>query len=310
MPNQARSPAIGQGESMSYRIVLAHSDREELAHALNKAISQALADSRITADQLEIAIELSKDGVNQAVAYLASEEGRVDLKVNAMIQEALNVNVPIIPIVMKDEESTIPEKLPASLSHHNAAFWQDDGASVALTLLRTIGLTESQRKVFISYRRSETSDLADQLHTALVQRGFDVFLDRFSIHAGDYFPRRIDENLADKTFLLLLESNGLQESPWVQYEINFAIENHLGLTALNLPDCVNNMSEINETIRFRLTHDNLTKEGTLTPQALARYLQHIESAHARALRRRRLRLLGSTMDRLHAKGYSCQQVGE
>ena len=144
---------------MSYRLVLAHKGRDELAQAIKGAISKVLVAMNIDADQLEITDELSNDSVNQAVAYLASEESRVDLKVNAMIQEALDSNVPVIPIAMHDEEPTIAERLPASLSHHNAAFWQDDGITVAMSLLRVLGLTESDRKVFISYRRSETSNL-------------------------------------------------------------------------------------------------------------------------------------------------------
>lgn len=295
---------------MPYRIVLTHSDRDELAQLLKIAISNALADMKIVANQVDIVYELADDGVNQALVYLASEEGRRDRKVNKLIQEAMASSVPVFPIARKDEESSILEMLPESLSHYNTAFWEDDGVVVAMSLLRTLGLTESDRKVFISYRRSETSALANQMHTALVQRGFDVFLDRFSINPGDHFPRRIDENLADKAFLLLLESNGLQASPWVQYEIDFALENLLGLIALNLPDCESDVSSIDESDRFRLTLDNLTMQGTLTRRALAHNLVSIELAHAKSLRLRRRHLLDYLTNQLRSDGYSCQLVGD
>ena len=295
---------------MSYRLVVAHMGRDELAQTIKGAISKVLVAMNIDAEQLAITDELSNESVNQALAYLASTESRVDLKVNAMIQEALDSNIPVIPIAMHDEESTIAEKLPASLSHHNAAFWQDDGITVAMSLLRALGLTETDRKVFISYRRSETSDLADQMHTALVRRGFDVFLDRFSLYPGNHFPRRIEENLSDKALVLLLESNGLQESVWVRREIDYAAQNHIRMLALNLPDCENNVSKIDDNYRFRLATGDLTLGKTLTPQALSRNTAKIELAHAVALQRRRRQLLGGLMDKLAIKGYSCQQVGD
>ena len=272
---------------MSYRLVVAHIGRDELAQAIKGAVSKVLVAMNIGADQLEISDELSNDSVNQALAYLASEESRVDFNVNAMIQVALDSNIPVIPIAMHDEEPTIAEKLPASLSHHNAAFWQDDGITVAMSLLRVLGLTEAHRKVFISYRRSETSDLADQMHTALVRRGFDVFLDRFSLYPGNHFPRRIEENLSDKALVLLLESNGLQESEWVRREIDYAMRHHISILALNLPDCENNVSDIDDNHRFRLTYDDMTIRRTLTPQALSRHTEKIELVHAVALQRRR-----------------------
>ena len=294
---------------MSYRLVVAHSGRDELAQALKNAVSKALSDTNIDAGQLEISEELSDNGVNQALAYLASEEGRADRKVNAKIQQALDTNVPIIPIAMNDEEPTVAEKLPESLSQHNAAFWQDDGVSVAISLLRTLGLVESERKIFISYRRSETSNLADQLHTALVQRGFNVFLDRFSLYPGDHLPHRIEENLADKALVLLLESNGLQQSEWVLREIDYAVHNHIGILALNLPDCENSVTKIDDKYRFRLTPGDLTKQRTLKPHALARNIEDIDLAHAEALHRRRLQLLDYVTRRLRYDGDSYELVG-
>ena len=293
---------------MAYQIVVAQSNREELAWELKNALSKALAVMKISPRQVEITDELSDGDISQVLAYLASKEGRDDRKVNAMIEEAIHANVPIIPIARKAEESRIAEMLPESLSHHNTAFWLDEGVSVAMALLRTLGLAESERKVFISYRRSETSALADQMHTAMVQRGFDVFLDRFSLYPGDRFPDRIKENLADKALLLLLESNRLHESEWVQREIEYATHNRIRTLALNLPDCENNVSKIDESYRIRVEDNNLTKQGTMTQEALRRTLDNIELVHASALLKRRLQLLGHVKNKLRSDGYFCQPV--
>ena len=76
------------------------------------------------------------------------------------------------------------EVLPESLSHLHALIWEGAGLNIATALLRMLGLFETERKVFISYRRAETAELANQLHKELVRRRFDVFLDRFSVGTG------------------------------------------------------------------------------------------------------------------------------
>ena len=137
-----------------------------------------------------------------------------------------------------------------------------------------------------------------------------MFLDRFSLYPGNHFPRRIEENLSDKALVLLLESNGLQESVWVRREIDYAAQNHIRMLALHLPDCENNVSKIDDNYRFRLATGDLTRGRTLRPQALSQNTAKIELAHAQALRRRRLQLLGNVTNTMRSRGYSCRPVGD
>ena len=77
-----------------------------------------------------------------------------------------------------------------------------------------LGLVEQERKVFLSYRQIESTQLAVQLHTELVRCRFDVFLDRFTLPPGADFQARLDEDLGDKAFVVLLESSHLRSSRW------------------------------------------------------------------------------------------------
>ena len=178
------------------------------------------------------------------------------------------------------------------------------------TLLRLLGLVEDERRLFLSYVRRDSADVAEQLHRELQQRQFDVFLDRFTVPPGADFQRRLTEDLADRAFLLLLESDGIRDSRWVQHEITYALTHQIGALAVTTPNLVKDReAPIDEAFRFRLSADDL-QDGKLSAAALRLLLDRIELSHASALRRRREQLLGSLIDHLEASGCSCDPLAE
>ena len=295
---------------MHYRIVLAHRDQDVWAGHVKDAVLQAAEGLGDAATSLDVSSTLSEKGVPQVVAYLASEAGREDAGVTDVIEAALARDVAILPVVRADEDGSVTDKLPGSLRRLNATSWEEDGVAVATSLLRILGLVEAERKVFISYRQSETQELATQLHTTLVQRGFDVFLDRFSVEPGVDFQRRLEEDLGDKAFVLLLESDGLEESKWVRHEIAYAHARRIEILALPLPDCTHRVPAIDNAFRHTLAQGDVTGAGTLTLSALASTLNAIELAHARALWRRREQILGSVTQKLRMEGCECQPADD
>ena len=206
----------------------------------------------------------------------------------------------------------VSSQLPERIGPLNAAIWEGDGTQVATLLLEMLGLVEKERKIFISYRRSETSALAVQLHTELVQRRFDVFLDRFAVPPGVDFQRRLDEDLGDKAYVLLLESPELRNSRWVEHEILYAHARRIEILALTLPGVRSSqlVSTIDDAFRLRLDPSALPDDATLSPDGLALVLDRIELGHARALRRRREQILGSVTEKLQADGCSCRPVDD
>ena len=228
------------------------------AEHVKDAVLKAAEGLEDASTSLDISSELSENGVPQVVAYLGSEAGREDAGVIQVMEAALASDVAILPIVREDEDGSVTDKLPESLRRLNAVPWKEDGVAVATSILRMLGLVEAERKVFISYRQSETRELATQLHTTLVQRGFDVFLDRFSVEPGIDFQRRLEEDLGDKAFVLLLESNGLEESKWVRHEIAYAHAHRIETLALTLPDCTNRVRAIDNAFRHELAQGDVT----------------------------------------------------
>ena len=295
---------------MSYRLVLAHSDQHALAAELRDAVMNSLEGTPNVANLLEILEELSEEPMPQVVAYLASEAGSKDHTVNEMIKTALANDLAVVPVVKVTEADKFAEIVPESLKRVNAVFWQDGGVLAVSSLLQILGLVEKARKIFISYRQSETRELAAQLHTALIRQRFDVFLDRFSVDPGVDFQHRLEEELGDKAFVLLLESDGLQESKWVRHEIAYAHAHGIELLALTLPDCTNKVVSIADSFRHNLATNDVTSDGKLTANALASTLDAIELAHAQALRRRREQTLGSVKQQLQMIGCVCRPVAD
>ena len=111
-----------------------------------------------------------------------------------------------------------------------------------------------------------------------MQRRFDVFLDRFAVEPGVDFQRRLDEDLGDKAFVLLLESPELRQSRWVRHEILYAHSRRIEILALTLPGTASSelVPTIDDAFRLRLDPSDLSDDGTLSLDGLALVLDKIE----------------------------------
>ena len=295
-----------------YRIVFAHHNLDAFAQKIKDAVTNAINELSSSSKLIEFSTVLSTEQIPQVVAYLGSNKGNAHSELVGLVDAAINRDVSILPIIDKNKSEDISSQLPDTIAHINAAIWSGNGTNVAASLLELLGLVERERKVFITYRRRQTSELAEQLHTELIQRRFDVFLDRFSVAPGADFQRRLDEDLGDKAFLLVLESSELQESQWVRHEISYAHAHRIEMLALTLPNVSHTklVPTIDDAFRVRLREDDISNEGILTSDALTTTLESVELAHARALRRRREQILGSITEKLRTDGCTCSLAAD
>lgn len=98
--------------------------------------------------------------------------------------------VPIVPVVEKGKSVTAA--VPHEIAHTNACLidvGDDTLEALASVSLEVLGLLHRQRRIFISYRRTDSREAALQLFDELSSRGFDVFLDTHDIPSGRSFPR-------------------------------------------------------------------------------------------------------------------------
>ena len=295
--------------SPSYEVVIIHKELDAFATEVATAIRTAATDVLMQPDLLDFKYDLPSVAPDShvAVVYLGSTEGRQDTTVTAALADAVGLSFPVLPIVRSREPGTAHAKLPEVIATINAADWDVESIAAPLTLLAMLGLVEQERKVFLSYRRSESTQMAVQLHTALVRHRFDVFLDRFALPPGQDFQKRLDEDLGNKAFVVLLESSDLHNSPWVLHEIAYAHSHRIDVLAITLPGVTTSqlVPAIDPAFRIPLNASDCTKDDHLTDAALGLILERIELAHAKALRRRRDQLLGSLRDQLHRAGCIC-----
>ena len=142
---------------------------------------------------------LSSDSLDEALAdpvspglvvVLANAAAGTSGKIANDVDRARAGSLAVLPIARS--VTGVGSCLPESLRAINVLPW-DDTAEGAQRIAALLGLVESERKLFLSYRRIEAEGLALQLRRQLTDRQFDVFLDRFSVPPGVDFQERLTQ---------------------------------------------------------------------------------------------------------------------
>ena len=227
-----------------------------------------------------------------------------NLKLLVVVSDGMNNNF-VEPAVLNWQRTTLPVlrtgnayNLPYPFNIPNALFWKTDIGEIIPTIFGLIGISEEDQKIFISYRRTDTSAFAEQLFDRLNHGGFEVFLDRFSINPSVNFQNRLYQELADKAMILLVESPTYQRSKWVQYEIDFAKKYRLGLLAINTNSSPKVIA-VDDEYRRNVSLDTL---GNLDSPSLDILVQEIKQQHSSALYRKRYYLTTNIVAALQNKG--------
>ncbi|MBX3177646.1 MAG: toll/interleukin-1 receptor domain-containing protein [Candidatus Hydrogenedentes bacterium] len=214
-----------------------------------------------------------------------------------------------LPVVPKAVIGRISKYLRPSFSASNAVYYVHDIREVVPAVLSSVGLTTDENRIFISYRRDDTLDLADQLFDALSHEGFEVFLDRFRVPPALNFQRRLTTELADKGMVLVLESRTFDQSEWTRYEIEFAVKHRLGLYAIQMPDG-KDQAGIENGSRLRLGTTQLEPCGkVLDPNSLKDIVGIIKVEHGRKLVWRRRLMRESMCQALALEGMTTYRIG-
>ena len=185
-----------------------------------------------------------------------------------------STNSYIVPVA--EEDTDFHKWLPPFISKLNATFWSGDDFYKAVNDILYVAGLDPSRRVFISYRRKECSVLSEQLFEALSKERCDVFLDRYCVPPARDFQEKLTEDLADKSLVLVLESPTIMQSEWVQYEVNFAKMNKIGILAIQPPQLTFNsqVGSIGDDSRIKL-NDRQFVNSRLTDQGLHMVIRQI-----------------------------------
>lgn len=195
--------------------------------------------------------------------------------------------------------------LPSNLAGQNGFHWSKGDMQAATEILRIADIINERPRIFISYVRKDSHLIADQLFDHLTRRGFEVFLDRFSLPPGADFQLRLMEELARIGTVLVLDSPGVPTSSWVRLEVDFARLHRLGLLALRLPGGAG-ISGITSGRQMTLEDQDLTAKGRVRVKRLEDLLSRITLVHANAEQRRVAYLRDSLSSALSLNGFVSQ----
>lgn len=212
-------------------------------------------------------------------------------------QKLLKDGTMILPIFYKSFKTDIP----CILENQNAIkYGTNEINRICNTILEAFELLRSTRKVFISYRRTESTSVAIQLYEALEGYNFDVFLDTHSIKKGEAFQDELWHRMTDCDVIILLNTPKFLESYWCKEEFAEANAKQIGIIQLVWPNHQIQKIEKSSYISYpiQLSKEHFKNEefkdseiSKLVDSFVARLLQEVESVRARNLAARQDNLI-------------------
>tara|TARA_R110001583_G_scaffold122569_1_gene273871 strand:- start:38993 stop:40165 length:1173 start_codon:yes stop_codon:yes gene_type:complete len=280
-----------------YQLILLGSDVKEKQNILNQ-INIELKNLNLPNEFVKIidaaSIEVEYKGNQPAFAlYFGDVNG--DFKDLDITQRLLKDGTMILPIHFNGFSSDIPK----ILSNQNAIPYKKTEINrITNIVLEAFELLRSTRKVFISYRRTESTSIAIQLYEALEANNFDVFLDTHSMQKGEPFQEELWHRMTDCDVIVLLNTPGFLESHWCKEEFAEAGAKQIGIVQLVWPNHLIKDIDISSHISYpiQLTETDFIENvydntGKLLSDFIEKIVQEVESVRARNLAARQDNLI-------------------
>lgn len=153
----------------------------------------------------------------------------------AMLNVLLSNGDAIYPLFFKEGafQQEVPECIHQMNGHQYQSAEVDKYVNCALETLRLLRKT---RKVFVSYRRTDSAAVANQLFDVLTKRNFDVFLDTYVIRGADNFQEELFHRMSDCDVLVQINTKDFKNSDWCQKEVEMANMKQIGLVEVVWPN--------------------------------------------------------------------------
>lgn len=261
-----------------------------LADELTALYHQKIEELRLQKDFYKIIhaqnIQEYKGNQPAFVLYFGDREG-VHKDVD-MVSDMLKQGNMVLPIYYGQELDAFNKEIPETLWNQNGLLFSEHQKDKIVDLiLESFGKLRNTRKVFVSYKRSESTSVAIQLYEALERHNFDVFLDTHSIKQGEPFQDELWHRMSDCDVILLLNTPGFMESRWCKEEIAEASVKQIGVIQLIWPHHkLERMAEV--CFPNQLTSGNFVDEvysdkntSKLTEAVVQEIVSQVESVRAR-----------------------------
>lgn len=249
----------------------------------------------------------SRDPKSATAALFFGYDGAIN-DTFADISDLLSDTIPILPIVESLENYTM--HVPKDLKSINGKLCknEDQETEVVSLILENLSLLRKDRRLFISYRRTESTGVAEQLSDSFTEKGFDCFLDTRSVRPSDNFQNELWHRMADSDVVILLDTPGFRTSHWTVAELTQANSTSVQILHLLWPGVSADPTSAFSVFLpldladFAYVGSAPDKFSTLTRRAVRRILTAAESLRARAIAARQADLFDSISDAARETG--------
>ncbi len=208
-------------------------------------------------------------------------------------------NLDLLEILIKEASLILPiasdldkfsSQIPKELANVNGfeLATKNDIEKLVSCILEGLSLLRLSRRLFISYKRDESSTVAIQLFEQLEKNGFDVFLDTHSIRSGEPFQEELWHRMADTDVVVLLNTPGFLNSNWTTQELAKANSMSIGILQVIWPSHkLERDAELSIPLQLSDSDfgNSIFKEPTsyLTQNTISNIIRQVESLRARSL---------------------------
>lgn len=195
-------------------------------------------------------------------------------------------------------EGKFEEEIPPVMKAINGVcYTEKELDSIVNVAFEELRLLRKTRRVFVSYKRSDSVAVANQLYDVLSRHQFDVFLDTYSIRGSADFQAELHHRITDSDVLIQLNSANFMESDWCKEEITEANARRVGVLQVNWPGVAsgdeNQLSTVVSLsgVDFRRRHWK-SNTSTLRTKKLEVIASKVEEIRARNIAARQDNLSG------------------
>lgn len=288
-----------------YNLVLIHSASERRTADLDALVRRTAARFGVQIDFADPAQMGNLSEMSTVAIYLGSPAASSDPHCQNQVAVALGRRFTVVAVV--ENLARRAQQVPPELEKIKAIEWPPNEKELVGAILEGLGIADRERGIFISYRQADASSVAVQLHHALAERGFKVFLDLFEYGKAYDIQAKIAEALEDMVFVLILQSPQMHESHWVDKEITQALESQLPILVLKWADAgvrVEKLDSLPGGMRMVLDRHRDFDGDRLLPAKVGEILDKVEDDHLEGILRRRKETINAARIAAESKGWT------
>jgi len=280
-----------------------------VASTLNTTISQIISGFGLSIGA-DVSIDLGPNfspNIKQASAAIYfGAKGVIHPDISPLIANA----VPIVPVVSNLNVFSL--EIPSPLRNINGLSLSEDDAQltkIATVLLECVGLLPRQRRVFLSYRRTESREVALQLFEAFSARQFDVFLDTHGVPPALDFQAILWHRLCDSDVVVMLDTPSYFDSRWTAAEFGRAQAKSITILRLGWPGHTASPRLATQP-SIQLTATDFDASNRLTDLAIANACSSLELYRSKSIAIRHSEIVGTLRVAMRKLGGTLDGIGQ